>query len=74
MSFGVIRFILAALSMQVGWRGVVHFFAQSSAVAPEVEGGRRRKGLRQEYPAPGRAMGCFSMACAVVVGATTPEG
>jgi hypothetical protein len=28
--------------------GVVHFFAQSSTLAPVVEGRRRRKGLRQE--------------------------
>lgn len=28
--------------------GVFHFFARSSAVAPMVEGGRRRNGLRQE--------------------------
>ena len=28
--------------------GVFHFFAHNSAVVPAVEGGRRRKGLRQE--------------------------
>ena len=55
-------------------RGVFHFFAHSSAVAAGVEGGRRRKGLRQEYPEPGRAVGCFWRTSAVVVGAAALEG
>jgi hypothetical protein len=36
-------------------QGVFHFFAPTSTVARGVEGRRRRKGLCQEYPEPGRA-------------------
>ena len=54
--------------------GVFHFFAHSSAVAMVEEGGRRRKGLRQEYLELRRAVDCFWRISAVVVGAITAEG
>jgi hypothetical protein len=49
--------------------GVFHFFAPTSTVARGVEGRRRRKGLCQEYPEPGRAVGCFWKVWVVRVGA-----
>src|SRR5258708_36689820 len=55
-------------------RGVFYFFSHSSAIVAVVEGGRRRKGLRQEYPEPGRAVGGFWKTSAVVRAAAPGEG
>jgi hypothetical protein len=50
--------------VRVHW-GAFYSFAQISSVATGMEGERRKKGLCQEYPEPGRVAGCLVRLSAV---------